>query len=189
MEIKLHEKDNDKPAGPKLYWQRPHASLFWWWPPLHLLTGRSLGLRRTTGNGNVKIILSRKKITWIVKEEVICCWTPGLWGFKVSWRPFWIVIPGGSFCNSWNKSQDELHCCKSTSHVTWDGEELCGSVPFWIEIPGGRLWRSCEGEEDCEVEEVEEEEEGKEEEELDAVGRLWERLLVKDGFRSRCCDA
>ena len=39
------------------------------------------------------------------------------------------------------------------------------------------------------MEEVEEEEEGKEEEELDAVGRLWERLLVKDGFRSRCCDA
>ena len=35
---------------------------------------------------------------------------------------------------------------------------------------------------------MEEEEEGKDEEELDAVGRLWERL-VKDGFKSRCCDA
>ena len=37
--------------------------------------------------------------------------------------------------------------------------------------------------------EEEVEEEGKEEEEeLDAVGRLWERLF-KDGFKSRCCDA
>ena len=38
-------------------------------------------------------------------------------------------------------------------------------------------------------EEEEVDEEGKEEEELDAVGRLWGRLLVNDGFRSRCCDA
>ena len=38
------------------------------------------------------------------------------------------------------------------------------------------------------MEEEVEEEEGKAEEELDAVGRLWERLF-KDGFKSRCCDA
>ena len=50
------------------------------------------------------------KLTWIVKEEVpcCCCWTTGLCGFGGSWRPFWIVIPGGSFCNNCDKSQDEV---------------------------------------------------------------------------------
>jgi hypothetical protein len=54
---------------------------------------------------------------WIVREEVC----GGIWSnFGASW-PFWIVMPGGSFCRS-----------------------VAASGPFWTEMPGGRFCRRWE---------------------------------------------